>query len=120
MESLTKPAAVPELLTVHVLRRGDEVVLALAGELDLATVDRLKAALAEVELSRSPRLVIDLSALSFLDSTGLATFVALQKRCDENGRPALEIRPGPPAVQRLFKLVGAAERLPFREASQAR
>jgi anti-anti-sigma factor len=108
---------VPELLTVDVFRAEDEVVLALAGEIDLATVDRIKAALEEVEQANPRRLVIDLTALSFLDSTGLATFVALARRCHENGRPALEIRPGPPAVQRLFKLVGAAERLPFREAS---
>jgi anti-sigma B factor antagonist len=109
---------VPDPFTVYRSRHEREVVLALVGELDLATVDRLKAALEEVEQAPPDRLVIDLSRLSFLDSTGLAA-LALDKRCQGNGRPALEIRPGPPAVQRLFKLVGAAERLPFRDGSVA-
>jgi anti-anti-sigma factor len=104
---------VPDLLNVDVFRNEDQVVVVLAGELDIATSARVKQALDELVRARSCRLVVDLSRLSFLDSTGLAMFVALDKRCRENGGPALEIRPGPPAVQRLFELVGAAGRLPF-------
>ncbi len=117
MQSPSETRVLPEILTVQVFRNEGEVVLALAGELDLATVHRVKAALEDLEHSPPRRLVIDLSALSFLDSTGLAVFVGLSKRCQDNGGPTLEIRPGPPAVQRLFKLVGAADRLPFREES---
>lgn len=109
--------SVLEPLTVRVSRVEGEVVLALGGELDIATVERVRAAVDEIEQAPPERLVIDLSGLSFVDSTGLAAFVALDKRCQENGGPALEIRPGPPAVQRLFELVGAAERLPFRDGS---
>jgi anti-anti-sigma factor len=104
---------VPDLLTVGVSRNEDQVVVVLAGELDIATIERVKDALDELDQAPASRLVIDLSRLSFLDSTGLAMFVALERRCRENGGPALEIRPGPPAVQRLFELVGAAGRLPF-------
>jgi anti-sigma B factor antagonist len=104
---------VPDLLSVDVLRRDGQVVVVLAGELDIATGARVKEALDELTQARAGRLVVDLSRLSFLDSTGLAMFIALEKCCRENGGPELEIRPGPPAVQRLFELVGAAGRLPF-------
>jgi anti-sigma B factor antagonist len=104
---------VPDLLSFDVLRNDGQIVVALAGELDIATSARVKEALDELAQARSCRLVVDLSRLSFVDSTGLAMFVALDKRCRENGGPELEIRPGPPAVQRLFELVGAAGRLPF-------
>lgn len=107
---------VPDLLTVKVSRNHDEAVVALVGELDISTRHRVTDALTELERTAPSRLVIDLSRLSFLDSTGLALFVALDKHCRENGGPALKIRPGPPAVQRLFELVGAAGRLPFSAA----
>ena len=113
LQSTNETGFVPDLLSVQVSRNDDEVVLTLVGELDVATGGRVKDALDELEHAPPGRLVIDLSRLSFLDSTGLAMFVGLDKRCRENGTPTLEIRPGPPGVQRLFELVGAAGRLPF-------
>jgi anti-anti-sigma factor len=79
----------------------------------VATRQRVTDALTALDQAPPRGLAIDLSDVSFLDSTGLAMFVALEKRCRENGGPELEIRPGPPPVQRLFELVGAASRLPF-------
>lgn len=110
---------VADLLSVEVSWNHDEVVVALAGELDISTRHRVTDVLTELERAAPSRLVIDLSQLSFLDSTGLALFVAVDKHCREDGGPALKIRPGPPAVQRLFELVGAAGRLPFSAADGA-
>lgn len=106
----------PDLLTIEVSRTYDEVVIALVGELDISTCQRVTDVLSAVEQTPPRRLVIDLSDLSFLDSTGLAIFLAIDKQCRKNARPSLEIRPGPPAVQRLFELIGAADRLPFSTA----
>jgi anti-sigma B factor antagonist len=111
--TLGNRGVVPDLLTIEVSGNDGEIVVALVGELDLSTRQRLTDALIELERTPPTRLVIDLARLSFLDSTGLALFVTLDKRCRDNGGPTLEIRPGPPAVQRLFDLVGAADRLPF-------
>jgi anti-anti-sigma factor len=49
---------------------GDATRLLLRGELDLATVEKLRTALEE-ELARSRHLVLDLSELVFIDSSGL-------------------------------------------------
>ena len=86
-------------------------------ELDLSTGERLKGALDELDKAPLLRLVIDLSRLSFLDLSEIALLVSLNKRCRENGAPRLEIRPEPPAVQRLFELAGADDRLPSSRRS---
>jgi anti-sigma B factor antagonist len=69
------------------------LVLTVDGELDIATApalrDRLNAA---IEAGRH-RLVIDLSALDFLDSVALATIVHAKQRLPEEGKLALAIDP---------------------------
>ena len=62
---------------------GDGVVL-VKGELDLRTCDRLEQALGE-RADRGDRLVLDLSELTFCDSTGLAGLVRLHKRAAAAG-----------------------------------
>jgi anti-sigma B factor antagonist len=59
-------------------------VLALHGALDLATVAALDAAIDVVGSSRTD-LVLDLSDLQFVDSTGLTRFVMLHRRLGEHG-----------------------------------
>lgn len=49
---------------------GDARMLRLSGELDLATVDKLRDAVKD-SLSGSRHLVLDLSGLAFIDSSGL-------------------------------------------------
>ncbi|MER7500182.1 STAS domain-containing protein [Nonomuraea pusilla] len=61
-------------------RHGETVVVSLAGELDVDNVSKVQRCLdeavepAEPE-SRVPRLVVDLSALTFIDTTGLGVLV---------------------------------------------
>jgi anti-anti-sigma factor len=76
-----------DLLMVDVDTRGSAVVVSVRGELDLATVPVLRERLdsfGEVSESPSP-LVIDLSAVTFIGSAGLALLVELHNRCDERG-----------------------------------
>ena len=85
--------------------------LRLAGELDMAGVPSLEAAMGRLwgEVSN---LTLDLSGLSFIDSTGLAAIVHLSGLCAKHGC-RLQIVPGPQAVQRLFELTGLDGVLPF-------
>lgn len=73
-----------ELLTVQIDTRGSAVVVAVRGELDLATVPVLRARLDEVGERPAP-LVVDLSGVRFIASAGLALLVDLQRRCEERG-----------------------------------
>lgn len=80
------------------------VSLAVAGEIDLATVDDLQAAIDSV-LADTGDLVVDLRGSSFMDSTGLKALVTSHRRFDEAGRSfAIAVDGGP--VSRLIDLSG--------------
>ncbi len=81
-----------------------------AGELDLSTVDKVERALAEAERGSPPLVLIDLSALTFLDSTGLRTIVTADQRAREAGRRVAVVK-GPETVHRVFTITGLDERL---------
>ena len=84
-------------------------VIAVAGELDIATAPALCARLDATRAGRSPRLLVDLSAVEFCDSTGLRALLgAATEIRAHGGRFALVCEPGG-GVARLLGVVGAAE-----------
>ena len=91
------------------------VSLALEGELDLAGAPDMEASLAAVEREEPTRLVIDLSRLQFIDSTGLRLLLQADARAKELGYE-LVLRPGAHAVQRVFEVTGALAILRFEGA----
>jgi anti-sigma B factor antagonist len=79
--------------------------IAVEGEIDLATVGELEAAIESVLAANSHALVIDLRKSSFMDSTGLKALVMANRRFDEDGRSfAIAVSGGP--VSRLIDLSG--------------
>ncbi len=94
------------------ISRGPAPVVALSGELDIATVPIFKAALAEIEFSSIQRVGLDLEQLAFIDVAGIRTVLALQATCLKES-VALTIKPGPRTVQRLFELTQTDWLLPF-------
>ena len=69
------------------------LVLTVNGELDIATAPTLRARLDTAIEGGTRRLVIDLSAVSFLDSVALATIVHAKQRLAEDGRLAIAVDP---------------------------
>lgn len=70
---------------------GDRTVLALAGEIDLYTAPRLQTELTAALAGTDPaRLVIDMSAVEFCDSTGMNVLLAAHRlACERGGELAL-------------------------------
>jgi len=99
-----------EILEVRTEDRNGFVHVALVGELDLSTVSKVQDELRKVEESSPPTMVIDLSKLTFLDSTGLRCIVTADERAREEGRRIVIVR-GPDAVQRVFAITRLEERL---------
>lgn len=99
-------------LTATTDRSGEGPRVRLEGELDLATAPHADEELRRAEAGSPARLTLDLSALSFMDSTGLRLVVAAEQRAQEAGRE-LYVTRGPLAVQRVFQLTGVDERLQF-------
>ena len=69
------------------------LVLTVSGELDIATAPALRKRLDAAIDAGKHRLVIDLSAVSFLDSIALATIVHAKQRLPEDGKMALAVEP---------------------------
>jgi anti-sigma B factor antagonist len=82
----------------------------LTGELDLSTIDRVEQELSRVE-GRGPAVVaLDLSRLTFLDSSGLRVIVSADQRARRENRRFAVVR-GPDTVQRVFSITRLDEQL---------
>lgn len=79
--------------------------IAVEGEIDLATVEDLQAAIDSSFSANAGHLVVDLNGATFMDSTGLKTLVMANRRFGEAGRSfAIAVSAGP--VSRLIDLSG--------------
>jgi anti-sigma B factor antagonist len=72
-------------LGLEVTERGSWAVLAVAGEVDVATVPRLREQLHSLVAQGRHHIVVDLEGVDFLDSTGLGVLVGALKRVRTNG-----------------------------------
>ena len=86
----------------------DATVVALTGDLDIATSTRLRR---ELEQHAGRNLVLDLSGLRFCDSTGLGLLVALHKHCRAEGHELLLANPQP-AVRAVLDMTRLITLLP--------
>jgi anti-sigma B factor antagonist len=78
-------------------------LLAAEGEIDIATSPRLIAALNGAVADSAGSLVVDLSGVGFMDSTGLALLVRAQRRMRRRGRGFAVVCPDGP-VRRIFEI----------------
>jgi anti-anti-sigma factor len=94
----------PVTFAATVAPRDGELVVLVRGEVDLDTAPRLRAVIDEA-LAQSPRLVIDLSRTSFIDSTGLALLLEAHSRL--GGRPeSVVVRSPSVAASHLLRVSG--------------
>ena len=104
------PASHPFEIREH--DAGGVHVVAMLGELDLATAPRLAFRIDAARRAGARRLVIDLTTAEFCDSTGLRALVGCRHEVvADGGRMALAVLQGS-AVARLFALAGAHELMP--------
>ncbi|MEA2218584.1 MAG: anti-sigma factor antagonist [Solirubrobacteraceae bacterium] len=101
-------------LTVHSERDGVLHTIRLEGELDLATAEDIERELLRVEGTDALSIMLDLSALEFIDSTGVRLLIQAEARSRADSRRLALLR-GPRAVQRVFELTGILDRLPFAD-----
>ncbi len=84
--------------------------LRLSGELDLTSAGLLETVIAECCADGARRVVLDLGALRFMDSTGLRSLLISQEVCTVNDC-AFTIESLTPQVKRLLELSGMESRL---------
>jgi anti-anti-sigma factor len=93
-----------EGLSVHCRADNDSPVLAVAGEIDLATASQFMAAVDEV-LDRWGRVELDLRETSFMDSSGLAVITRAYVRLGQV-REGVVVRGASPIVLRVLQASG--------------
>jgi anti-anti-sigma factor len=101
----------PEPFRVDVQPDTDRASVMPQGELDLDTVHLVAAEVDKLAARGFDRVVIDLRATSFLDSSG----VHLLLKCARRGDLRISVVDGPPAVGRVFDLAGVRDLLVFEE-----
>jgi anti-anti-sigma factor len=94
---------------------GARHTLVLTGELDMAWAPALDATLQRICTPLTEAITLDLSQLTFMDSTGLRAVLLAKELCEQHDCEFMLV-PGPPQVQRLFEVTGLLERLPFQAA----
>jgi anti-anti-sigma factor len=92
-------------------RGGDgERVVRLRGELDIESAPDLERVLLRSRPA-GQRVVVDLTELKFMDSTGLRVLLRARAAADE-GRWEINLRNVPPTIRRLFDMTGVQAALP--------
>ena len=89
-----------------------QAVLRLSGDLDMGSAELFGEAARLVHAEGIPCLVLDLSALDFVDSSGLSQFVLALKRQREIGGEVVLHAPTS-SVKRVLDIVGLSELLPI-------
>jgi anti-anti-sigma factor len=109
---MPEPAG-PDAFEIDQATRADgTVVVSVRGELDMATAPELQAVLGDLAAQRRGTL-LDLSALQFLDSTGLRLILGATADGAGDGWDFALARDLPTPVDRLFGLAGVRDRLRF-------
>jgi anti-sigma B factor antagonist len=86
--------------------------LALVGQLDLTNVHKFYEEIDRLEARRIDRLLIDISELAYIDSTGLAVFLRITERMRADGTE-LRFTHGPEFIERVLHVSGLDKILPF-------
>lgn len=89
---------------------GSRVVVEVTGQVDLATAPQLATTLAQAQTDGVDQLVVDLTAVDFLDSAGVRVLVvAAQQAAQANVR--LSVRGAQDMVARVLEITGVSDYL---------
>ena len=84
---------------------GQLPVIAVSGEIDVATAPQLRECLHRVIAEGDATVVLDLLGVTFLDSTALGVLVGALKRCRELGGE-LHVVVADPRIMKIFEITG--------------
>lgn len=102
------------LLDLVPTRAGARLELAVSGELDLYTAPRLEEAVVVETSTGATEVVLELSGVTFVDSSGLSAIIKLHQRLEAEGA-SLALRTPSSFVVRLLDLTGVSGALTVLE-----
>jgi anti-sigma B factor antagonist len=90
-------------------------IVAVIGEIDVATAPQLRECLHTVIAQGPTDLVLDLLGVTFLDSTALGVLVGALKRCREAGGE-LHVVVNDPRIMKIFEITGLDKVFPISDS----
>jgi anti-sigma B factor antagonist len=103
-------------LTIQASVHGDRHVVVLNGELDIGSAPMLEGTVAEACAAGAKQLVLDMSGVEFIDSSGLKAILRGKVLCEERDCSYL-LTPAQRPAQGVLESTGVIDRLPFRDAA---
>jgi anti-anti-sigma factor len=103
------------LLDLVTSRAGETRMIQLRGELDLANAAVLESALEQALADGGGHVIVDMTELAFIDSTGIALLVTALHR-DGDGSRLRFVNSRAAAVTKVLEMTGVSARLPFVDA----
>ena len=105
-------------MNVSIATVNNAVVVGADGELDIMSAPQLDQVLTEAITQASSRLVLDLSDVTFMDSTGLGTVVKALKRCREKNLD-FRVVVTTERVRKVFEITGLDSLISLSDALDA-
>ena len=90
-------------LDIQVSPRGKASVVTLRGEVDLRSSPQLRQALLELLEKRVSHVVVDLTNVSYMDSSGVGTLVELKRKAERSRGKVTLVGPQP-RVRSVFEI----------------
>ena len=106
-----------DLVEVQIEQRdGDDIVVArLTGELDISGADSTGQRIAEAVPSSARGVVVDMSELEFIDSSGISMLFALARRVGSRRQELRVVAPDGRPVARVLQIVEFDRAAPVHE-----
>lgn len=95
----------PQTFDINVTTSGDKAEIAVVGELDFHSAPQLRETIVELVSQGVVDVIVDLSRLEFIDSSGLGILVAARNRTAERGGSLL-LRSPSAQTSRVLEISG--------------
>jgi len=95
-------------IDIRVNENGDHAEVILGGEIDAYTAPKLKESIFPLSEKKNIQLLVDLSNVTYMDSTGLGIFVGMFKNVRANNG-SFELVGLSDRLKRLFEITGLAD-----------
>ncbi len=110
-----RSTAVEQDFGVSEQRREGLSIISPRGEIDVATAPALRDHL-ETGIGRdSGPVVVDLTSVTFIDSTGLGVLIGAQKHCDDAGRE-FRVVVADPRIRKVFEITGLTDHFAMHDS----
>jgi anti-anti-sigma factor len=104
-----------DLTQVEIEQRDDVVVARLTGELDISMAESTGRKIAEAVPSSARGLIVDMSELDFMDSSGVSMLFGLARQVGSHRQQLVVVAPAGRPVSRVLQIVEFGRAAPVRE-----